>query len=116
MPVYDYKCRSHGIFNELATLMESQQPQPCPQCQSLSPRVICLPPEILNMPAPLKKAHATNEKARHEPEFSSAERRQSDHAHRAGCGCSDRKTGLKLMYTAQGEKMFPTMRPWMISH
>ena len=116
MPVYDYKCRTHGIFNELATFAESQQPQACPECQAPSPRVICLPPEIFKMPAELKKAHMTNEKAQHEPEFSSAERRKSDHVHKHGCGCSDKKVGLKLMYTAQGEKMFPGMRPWMISH
>ena len=116
MPLYDYKCRSHGIFVELATFEESQQPKPCPVCRASAPRVICLPPEVFKMPAELKKAHMINEKARHEPEFSNVERRNSDHTHQQGCGCADKKVGLKLMYTAQGEKMFPAMRPWMISH
>jgi hypothetical protein len=64
-----------------------------------------------------RKAMETNERSRHEPVFSTKERRQEDHHHRHGCGCQNHSTSKSnLMYTAQGEKMFPSMRPWMISH
>ena len=115
MPVYDYKCKEHGLFFELATMDESHQPKPCPHCNALAARVICLAPELLDMPKEKKKAFATNEKAQNEPVYSTLERREQDHEHKNGCGCSN-KRGRKLMYTAQGEKMFPSMRPWMISH
>ena len=116
MPVYDYKCSQHGLFSELATFEHSQVPQPCPQCSELSGRVIVIAPEILDMAPERRDAFARNEKSRHEPEFSTSERRQHDHEHRSGCGCSAKKPGSKLFYTAQGDKMFPSMRPWMISH
>lgn len=116
MPVYDYKCQQHGIFSELATMSESGQPTLCPQCSLLSARVIMVAPEVLDMSPANRSAHQTNEKSQHEPEFSSKERRSVDHEHNNGCGCTGRKKGSKLMYTAQGDKMFPSMRPWMISH
>ena len=38
MPVYDYKCKEHGVFHELATVEQGDQPCACPTCQTLSPR------------------------------------------------------------------------------
>lgn len=116
MPVYDYKCLDHGLFSDLATIEESQRPMPCPQCSLLSPRVIMLAPEFLDMAPEKRRALTLNEKNRHEPEFSTRDRRESDQQHREGCGCESRKPGSQLFYTAQGDKMFPSMRPWMISH
>ena len=116
MPVYDYKCRQHGLFSELATMDHSHLPAPCPQCSELSGRVIMMAPEILDMAPEKRKAIEKNEKSRHEPEFSTRERREHDHEHRHGCGCEANKRGSKLFYTAEGNKMFPSMRPWMISH
>jgi hypothetical protein len=107
----------HGIFNELATFENAHTPCACPQCGELSGRVIMFAPEFLNMNADKRKAMATNEKAQHEPAYSTANRRKEDDEHGKGCGCSKQKPGKSnLMYTAQGDKMFPSMRPWMISH
>ena len=116
MPVYDYKCQEHGLFYELATIEESDQPKPCPHCQQLCARVIVIAPDVLTMDKEKKHAHAVNEKNQHEPTFSTKARRQDDHQHKHGCGCEKKMGKSKLMYTAQGEKMFPSMRPWMISH
>lgn len=116
MPVYDYKCKEHGVFNELATLSESDQPQKCPQCGALSGRVIMLSPEFLAMPKEKKHAHAVNEKNQHEPTHSSKERREGDTEHSRGCGCETKLSKSKMLLTAKGEKIFPSMRPWMISH
>lgn len=115
MPVYDYKCKEHGVFNELATMEESQQPKPCPSCGQMCARVIVLPPEVLAMSPTAKKAAETNERASNEPVYSTKDRREFDDEHARGCGCQGGKKS-KLMYTAQGDKMFPSMRPWMISH
>ena len=116
MPLYDYKCKQHGIFHELATFEDHDKPQPCPACGELSSRIILIAPEILAMPAEKRKAHATNEKSRHEPLRSTDEQRKHDHHHSKSCGCGNPLNKSKLMYTARGEKMFPSMRPWMISH
>lgn len=128
MPVYDYKCSEHGIFHELATMDESANPMPCPHCQELAPRIIMIPPEVLDMAPNKREAIERNEKAQHEPKMSTAETRAEDedrrqfyekkhHKHHKGCGCQHhKKSASKLMWTANGEKMFPSMRPWMISH
>lgn len=117
MPLYDYKCREHGLFQELAAMAEAAAPKPCPSCQTLAPRVIVLPPEILGMDPAKRKAMARNEKARHEPIVSSADQRAHDAGHRQACGCQKKNDGKHLLfYTADGKKMFPSMRPWMISH
>jgi len=116
MPVYDYRCREHGVFYQLQTLENHDQPAPCPTCSQLSPRIIMIAPDLLLMDADKRKAMATNEKSRHEPIFSQKDQRQHDHQHRKHCGCDHGIKKSKLFYTAKGEKMFPSMRPWMISH
>ena len=122
MPVYDYKCADHGLFYELASIDDSSKPAACPECGKWSARVIMLAPEFLDMKAENRKAHARNEEARHAPVFSTPEyraekRARLEHKHGKGCGCGDKPIRKSnLMYTADGKKMFPSMRPWMISH
>lgn len=128
MPVYDYRCLHHGIFNELQTADRHDRPVACPQCGQLSARIIRLPPELLTLPKATRRAHAANEQACHEPVSVAAhQRRQQErtrdkkpHAH---CGCDPDRAGSgighrrsSLIYTARGDKMFPSQRPWMISH
>ncbi|HEY6530324.1 MAG TPA: zinc ribbon domain-containing protein [Cellvibrionaceae bacterium] len=115
MPVYEYKCAQHGLFFELATMDEAHKPCACPTCSAMAPRVIMINPAFLDMPQSIKQAHAVNEKAQHVPEHSTKARREDDHQHKKGCGCQNKKSRT-LLYTAQGEKMFPSARPWMISH
>lgn len=116
MPVYDYKCRDHGVFYGLQTIDQHDQPKPCPDCGKLSPRVIVMAPDILTMNKNDKKAAQRNEQAKFEPIHSSSDQRRHDQDHRARCGCDHHKGKSKLFYTAKGDKMFPSMRPWMISH
>lgn len=115
MPVYDYKCSDHGIFYQLATMAESAKPANCPTCNKLSARIICLSPSALSMDEDKKHAHEVNEKSSCEPEFSNNARRAEDEQHSKGCGCK-KSRGSSVLYTAEGNKIFPSMRPWMISH
>jgi putative FmdB family regulatory protein len=116
MPVYDYKCQTHGVFYELAAFEDSGKPCACPECGELSARIILVAPEIFKMAPNAKKAHEINEKNQHEPVFSSQERRELDQQHAQTCACTKRLNKTKLLFTSRGEKMFPSMRPWMISH
>ena len=109
MPVYDYKCPEHGIFHELATMEDFQK---------LSPRIIMMPPQFLDMAPEKRKAIEKNEIARHQPQHSTPDTR-AENAERLkhNCGCDHHeKRSSNLFYTAEGNKMFPSMRPWMISH
>lgn len=116
MPVYDYKCREHGVFFELATMSESDQPCACPTCGTLAGRVIMIAPDMLDMPKEKKQAHELNERNQHEPAYSTKARREEDDKHSRGCGCEKKMGKSKMLFTAKGEKIFPSMRPWMISH
>ena len=117
MPLYDYKCQEHGVFSELTALADHEKPAKCPRCGAMSPRVLTLSPQILSMMKEKKQAMERNEKARHEPVISTLDRRQHDTQHAKSCGCNSGSVkNSKLFYTANGNKMFPSMRPWMISH
>ncbi len=120
MPVYDYKCLEHGLFHDLATMEDAGLPGICPQCKCLSARIIMIPPEILDMSPKVKQDIERNEAAQYEPQLSTVDSRAENAErlkHPKGCGCVHKKKGAsKLMYTADGKKMFPSMRPWMISH
>lgn len=122
MPVYDYKCPEHGFFYELAAMDESSQPKNCPTCATLSARVLMVAPEFLDMKQENRAAHTCNESAMHSPVLSTPDYRaeqlaRREHKHGKGCGCGDKPIRKSnLLYTAEGNKMFPSMRPWMISH
>ncbi|MDF1763242.1 MAG: zinc ribbon domain-containing protein [Oleibacter sp.] len=126
MPLYDYKCPDHGVFQELATMADHDKPSFCPQCKTMSARVILIPPAVAQMIKEKREAMERNEKAQHAPEFMTSsqfherEREKEErhqHDNRNKCGCSNApKRKSNLLYTAEGNKMFPSMRPWMISH
>jgi putative FmdB family regulatory protein len=112
MPLYDYKCREHGLFSELATMADSDQPLPCPSCGILSARVLLLPPSLALMSAHNRTAHARNEKSRFAP-YTTCTRADPGHAHDHH---EQPLRRVKFLYMADGSKLFPSMRPWMISH
>ena len=133
MPVYDYKCAEHGVFHELATIEQGGKPCACPTCGKLSARVLMIPPEVLAM-SPAKRASMDrNEEAKHRPIISSVDSRaeaaerkafnqKHGHTHKKGCGCSHEnasdQSALKkqVIFLPDGSKVFPSQRPWMISH
>lgn len=128
MPVYDYKCRDHGLFHDLASMDQAAQPCACPQCGKLSARVIMIPPEVLAMSPAKRKAMTRNENAVHQPIVSSVDSREDlaqRRAHAAakkGCACNEHthpdRSSLRqqAIYLPDGSKVFPSQRPWMISH
>ena len=69
MPLYDYKCPEHGVFQELAAMADHEKPSFCPQCQTMSARIVLIPPAIAQMIKEKKEAMERNEKAQHAPEF-----------------------------------------------
>ncbi|MEL6196813.1 MAG: zinc ribbon domain-containing protein [Pseudomonadota bacterium] len=110
MPLYEYDCAEHGRFEERRPMAEFDQPCACPACGTPAPRATALP-RMAVLSAGDRHAHATNERAQHEPKST----RSHGHVHGPNCGCgSAKKTGT--MHRADGSKSFPAKRPWMISH
>lgn len=121
MPVYEYLCDDCGDFTALRPMSEYQDPQPCPDCGVLAPRVMLTAPHFTSMSRASLAAHSTNEQSRHAPMSVDAYKEKQDRArHGAGCSCcSGMKSRSKKNRTATsagGAKSFPSARPWMISH
>ena len=106
MPVYDYRCPTHGIFYDLNEVQFAGQPKPCPDCQTLCPQVIMIAPCYLNMSPQKRQACACNEKSQHEPLRSSQLLRPAN---------SKLKSSQTFIHP-DGSKTLVNQRPWMISH
>jgi putative FmdB family regulatory protein len=113
MPCYDYCCGEHGMFEGLATVAASAQPQPCPRCGAPAARVIAAAPALLDLAPALRDAFARNERSRHEPRFRAG---GEDDPHARCDGESSAAAGSQAILLADGSKVFPSQRPWMIGH
>jgi len=113
MPTYDYTCPQCGGFDALRPLVVRNEPAPCPECGGASPRVFAQAPGLALMESNARVAVETNERARHEPKRSRDYQRLR---HPAGCGCCVPGRRSATVTAANGNKSFPSRRPWMISH
>jgi putative FmdB family regulatory protein len=112
MPTYDYTCGGCGAFDAFRSMARRDDPAPCPACGALSPRVFAQAPQLALLDAGTRGAMEANERARHEPKSSRDVRAR----HPAGCGCCSTGRRGATVTGANGNKAFPSKRPWMISH
>jgi len=110
MPVYEYLCDRHGPFTSMRSMSEYQDPQPCPDCERPSSRVMLSVPYLSGLSSDRKAAHATNERSAHAPLKADAYRAK----HSPGCSCCSGK--LRAPGHVEAAKGFANKRPWMISH
>jgi putative FmdB family regulatory protein len=66
MPLYEYDCRRHGVFESMHSISEATAPEPCPSCGEDAPRILSAPRLACVEPSE-RKARDRNEKSRHEP-------------------------------------------------
>jgi putative FmdB family regulatory protein len=120
MPTYDYACADCGGFEAFRSLSQRNEPAACPDCQAASPRVFVNAPRLACMNRDTRTAMETNERAQHAPissgEYGAYQRLTKKHP--SGCGCCGTSATKRsaTLTGANGNKMFPTQRPWMISH
>lgn len=115
MPLYDYLCTDCGPFEALAPMDRYTEPCDCPDCGSAAPRALLSAPRLAVMDGARRQAFETNERSRHAPHRSTAEGRR----HGAGCSCCAgprQKAAQSSDGAPAPAKVFPSKRPWMISH
>jgi putative FmdB family regulatory protein len=116
MPTYDYHCPDCGGFDAFRTVAARNEPTACPGCGAAATRVFVSAPRLACMSSSTRTAMGINERAAHAPR-SSKDGAYAKLRHPAGCGCCS--TSIKRSATvtgANGAKVFPSKRPWMISH
>lgn len=114
MPTYDYACPSCGEFDVIRRMDQRNEPVACPDCGATSERVIVSAAGLAYVDAVTRRSVETNERARNEPKSS---KNHVSHRHPAGCGCcASSGKRSSTVTTANGNKIFPSKRPWMISH
>lgn len=69
MPLYEYDCSRHGVFETMHSMHDAQAPERCPSCGEQAPRVLSAP-RLARVSAHERKARDRNEKSRHEPRLS----------------------------------------------
>ncbi len=117
MPTYDYACPDCGGFDALRTLAARNEAAACPGCGAASPRVFASAPRLALREGGTRRAMDVNERARHEPR--SSRDGSGDYArlkHPSGCGCCSTSKRGATVTAPNGNKTFPSKRPWMISH
>ena len=67
MPIYEYECTEHGVFDELRPMSRSAEGAACPACQTLAPRVLSATRTSV-VPRNVSTAISRNEKSQHAPE------------------------------------------------
>lgn len=112
MPVYEYECKSCGVFTALRKMSESSDAAFCQECGSESERILSAP-KLAVLAKSQRSAHERNEKSAHEPNI----------GRRSSCGCTGSHTCNtttkvnpdtgKAALQMQTKK---TARPWMLSH
>jgi putative FmdB family regulatory protein len=66
MPLYEYECAGHGVFELSRPMAEASLAAPCPECEGAAPRILSAP-RLACLPASSMRAHDRNERSRHEP-------------------------------------------------
>jgi putative FmdB family regulatory protein len=66
MPIYEFECREHGVFELTRSVAEAREDAPCLACGIAARRILSLP-SFSKMPRAIVKAHDVNERSRHEP-------------------------------------------------
>ncbi len=103
MPLYEYRCATHGEFTHQTDIANRNNVFHCPSCGSNTTRIISAPALSL-MNDRNRNAWAKNEKSAHEPIHKKKHSCGHDHSHNN----SHKKT--EYMHASPGG------RPWMLGH
>ena len=105
MPIYEYDCPEHGLFEELRPMRHSSEAAACPECTGASPRVLSATRTNV-VPRAVSLAHTRNEKSQHAPEVHTRGHHHDHHHHPSGK--NPQRPGVLQAYHGK--------RPWVMEH
>jgi putative FmdB family regulatory protein len=104
MPLYEYSCETHGVFDAFRPSSASSEPADCPDCGQSAQRILSIPMTTLLGPV-VRNAMERNEKSRHEP-----------HVCKPGCSHHHRSTAPIDTSRPAKRHSYNGPRPWVIEH
>ena len=113
MPLYEYDCPRHGVFEAMRGLSEYGEPAPCPECTTFAPRVLSLP-RLSTMARSDVIARDRNERSAHEPRVARKSSEEQARHHRCRGSCNHGKTAPGS--SKPQLKAYKGARPWVIEH
>ena len=99
MPIYEYECSEHGVFEELRPMQRCAEPADCPSCAQSAPRVLSVT-RVRQVSHAVGVAHERNEKSQHSP-------------HVCSSGCAHGKPRAPKSTQPQ---VYRGKRPWVMEH
>jgi putative FmdB family regulatory protein len=99
MPLYEYECAEHGVFEEHACMDKAAKAARCPVCENDGRRILSAP-HVARMARSEVRARERNEKSCHEPRVVKGAE--------MGQGRSSQKRG--------GFESSRISRPWVLEH
>jgi putative FmdB family regulatory protein len=116
MPIYEYECEQHGVFELQREMSLARAGGPCPECEQSCPRILSVP-RIAAVSKQTRTAHERNEKSQHEPRVATRK------GHTCGAGCNHQHTPPARVQTKTppAEAKTPSRRytgprPWVVEH
>jgi putative FmdB family regulatory protein len=105
MPIYEYQCKRHGVFELLKSVAEVHEPGLCPDCSRVGQRLISAP-HISAMARSQVLARDRNIQSQYEPRMASS---PGSCSHSGPCNHGKKAPPGKL-------KTYTGKRPWVIEH
>jgi putative FmdB family regulatory protein len=66
MPIYEFECTDHGVFELTRPMAQVREPASCPDCGTVAKRLLSAP-SLVTGSAIGRRAAALNERSQHEP-------------------------------------------------
>jgi putative FmdB family regulatory protein len=107
MPVYEYDCKKHGVFELIKNVSEVHEAGLCPRCERPGQRLLSLP-SLSVMARSEVIARDRNERSRHEPRISST---PGSCSHSGPCN-----HGARAKAKSGQLKAYKGKRPWVMEH
>jgi putative FmdB family regulatory protein len=70
MPLYEFACEEHGVFEVRRPIGQAADPVPCVHCERPAARVFT-PPLLRSLSPAVREGLAREERSRHEPRIAS---------------------------------------------
>lgn len=112
MPIYEFECRSHGVFELERPVSQAKGAGTCPECGVASARILSVP-RLAALAKDTRVALDRNARSQHEPRVIC---REASHHDSASAARGHAPAQRSLAAGAGRARAYTGARPWVIEH